>query len=135
MSSKVIARTKIAGCSPYEERIGFSRAVRTGDQVFVSGTAPIAPDGTTACRGDAYGQTVRCLEIIGEALEKAGSRLEDIVRIRMYISDRRYSEQICEAYREVMRDIRPASTMLVTKLLEEDWLIEFEVDAVVGSAE
>jgi len=124
-------RQKISGCSPYESRIGFSRALRQGNFVFVSGTAPIAPDGSTACRGDAFGQTVRCVEIIREALEKAGSKLEDVVRVRLYISDKRFSEHICEAFREAFEGIRPASTMLVTKLLEDDWLVEIEADAII----
>lgn len=124
-------RHRITGCSPYEGRIGFSRAIRVGDHVFVSGTAPIAPDGSTACRGDAFGQTERCIEIVREALSKAGASLEDVVRVRMLISDRKASEQICEAYREAFGEIRPASTIFVTKLLEEDWLVELEVDAIV----
>lgn len=134
MSEVSTSHQRISGCSPYETRIGFSRAVRVGNQVFVSGTAPIDPDGSTACRGDAYGQTTRCLEIIREALESAGARMEDVVRVRLYISDRRYSEQICEAYREVLGEVRPAATMIVTKLLEDDWAVELEVDAVIGTA-
>lgn len=127
------ARKKIGGCSPYESRIGFSRAVRVGESVYVSGTAPIGEDGQTACRGDAFGQALRCMEIIEKALKDAGASLEDVTRVRMYIADRKDSERISEAYREVFQDIRPAATMIVCKLLEDDWHVEFEVDAVVGS--
>ena len=128
-----IARKKIGGCSPYEGRIGFSRALRVGDSVFVSGTAPIGEDGQTACRGDAYGQALRCMEIVEKALKDAGATLQDVTRVRMYIADRKNSERISEAFREVFHDIRPAATMIVCKLLEDEWLVEFEADALVGS--
>lgn len=128
-------RQKISGCSPYEGRIGFSRALRVGDHVYVSGTAPIAEDGRTACRGDAFGQALRCMEIIGEALEKAGSNLREVVRIRMYITDPKNSERVSVAFREVFGDICPAATMVICRLLEDDWLVEMEVDAILGSAE
>lgn len=121
----------IAGCSPYEGRIGFSRAVRTGNLVFVSGSAPIGPDGQTAARGDAYGQAIRCMEIIDHALSQAGARKEDVVRVRMYIADRKNSEHISRAFHEVYGEIRPAATMIICKLLEEDWLVEMEADAVI----
>lgn len=130
-----LERTKIGGCSPYEGRIGFSRAIRVGESVFVSGTAPIGEDGQTACRGDAFGQALRCMEIIEKALKDAGSGLRDVTRVRMYIADRRDSERISEAFREVFQEICPAATMIVCKLLEEEWLVEMEADAIVGSGE
>lgn len=130
-----LERMKIGGCSPYEGRIGFSRAIRVGDSVFVSGTAPIGEDGQTACRGDAFGQALRCMEIIEKALKDAGSGLRDVTRVRMYIADRRDSERISEAFREVFQEICPAATMIVCKLLEEEWLVEMEADAIVGSGE
>jgi len=129
-----LKRSKISGCSPYEGRIGFSRAIRVGDNVYVSGTAPIGDDGQTACRGDAFGQALRCIEIIEKALKDAGARLSEVTRVRMYIADRKESERISEAFREVFQDIRPAATMVVCKLLEDDWLVEMEADAIVGSA-
>ena len=135
MGQDTAARMRISGCSPYEGRIGFSRAVRVGDGVYVSGTAPIGEDGHTACRGDAFGQTLRCIEIIEKALNDAGAKLADVTRVRMYIGDRKNSERISEAFREGFGDIRPAATMIVCKLLEEDWLVEFEVDAIVGSGD
>ena len=104
-----------------------------GDSVFVSGTAPIGEDGQTACRGDAYGQALRCMEIVEKALKDAGATLQDVTRVRMYIADRKNSERISEAFREVFHDIRPAATMIVCKLLEDEWLVEFEADALVGS--
>lgn len=124
-------RQQISGCSPYEGRIGFSRALRVGNQVFVSGTAPIASDGQTAARGDAYGQAHRCMEIIREALTAAGAKPEDVVRVRMYIADRKDSELISRAFHEVYGKICPTATMIICKLLEEDWLVEMEADAIV----
>ena len=75
------------------------------------------------------------MEIIGEALEKAGSNLREVVRIRMYITDPKNSERVSDAFREVFGDICPAATMVICKLLEDDWLVEMEVDAIIGSAE
>jgi enamine deaminase RidA (YjgF/YER057c/UK114 family) len=126
-------RQRVAGCSPYEGRIGFSRALRIGDEVFVSATAPLTANGTTACRGDAFGQAIRSLEIIESALAEAGAKPEDVVRVRMYISDRRHSEQVSAAFHEVYGHVRPAATMIICSLLEEDWLVEIEADARVGS--
>lgn len=80
-------RQNISSGSPFEKPIGFSRAVRIGDRIVVSGTAPIAADGATAHPGDIYGQTLRCLEIIREAIEKAGGRLGDVIRTRVYLTD------------------------------------------------
>lgn len=99
--------------------------------VFVSGTAPIASDGQTAARGDAYAQAHRCLEIIEEALTSAGAKKSHVVRVRMYIADRKNSEQISCAFHEAYGEIRPTATMIICKLLEEDWLVEMEADAVV----
>lgn len=128
-------RQNYSGCSPYEGRIGFSRAVRVGNCVFVSGTAPIGADGKTAARGDAYGQTLRCIEIVEIALKEAGASLENVVRVRMFIADLKNSEAISSAYRSVFGEIRPAATMIIVKLLEEDWLVELEVDAVIDEGD
>ncbi|MEW6412675.1 MAG: RidA family protein [Candidatus Zixiibacteriota bacterium] len=127
-------RKNISSGSPYESTIGFSRAVRIGNALAVSGTAPIAPDGSTAAKGDAYGQTMRCLEIIEDAVEKAGARLTDIIRTRIYITDVSAQPQISRAHREYFKDIRPAATMVVVKgLVRDDWLVEIEADCVIGS--
>ena len=80
-------RKLISSASPYEKEIGFSRAVRVGNVIAVSGTAPIMPDGSTACSGDAAGQTRRCLTIIKEAIEQAGGSLSDVIRTRIYLTD------------------------------------------------
>lgn len=127
-------RQHASGPSPYEETVGFSRAVRVDNVVYVSGTAPIGDDQKTVCPGDAYGQAMRCFEIIDRALTTLGSCLQDIVRTRMYITARAHCGAVCRAHQDVLGKVQPAATMVVvSKLLEDDWLVEIEVEAVVGS--
>jgi enamine deaminase RidA (YjgF/YER057c/UK114 family) len=125
-------RQNISSGSPFEKPIGFSRAVRTGERIVVAGTAPIAPDGTTACPGDMYGQTRRCLEIIGEAIEAAGGQLHDVVRTRVLLTDADRWQEAARAHGEVFGAIRPACTFVeVQRLIDPDWLVEIEADAMV----
>jgi enamine deaminase RidA (YjgF/YER057c/UK114 family) len=126
-----VARRLIGSGSPYEERIGFSRAVRVGDRVVVSGTAPIWPDGS--CPDDAGQQARRCLEIIGEALSEAGASLADVVRTRQYIVDRADADAVMNAHGACFKQVRPASTMIVVAgFLDPRWRVEIEAEAVVG---
>ncbi|RMF03151.1 MAG: RidA family protein [Alphaproteobacteria bacterium] len=130
------ARLAIASRSPYEKEIGFSRAVRMGSLIFVGGTAPIGPDRKPWAVGDPGGQARRCLEIIAEALAQAGAGLEHVVRTRMFITDVAHWEAVGRAHGEVFGAIRPASTMVqVAGLLEPEWLVEIEADAVLPQAE
>jgi len=125
-------RQNISSGSQYEPIIGFSRAVRIGNVVAVGGTAPIGPDGKTVGVGDPAVQTRRCIEIIRVALEKAGARLEDVIRTRVFMTRQADWEAIGKAHGEVFGIIRPASTMAVVKaLLDDEWLVEIEADAVV----
>lgn len=125
-------RRLIPSGSSYEPVIGFSRAVVVGDRVFVSGTAPIMPDGAEPPT-DLYGQAKRCLEIIVAALRTAGARPEDVVRTRTYLVDAADWEEVGRAHGEVFADIRPASTMVVVSaLLDPRWRVEMEADAIVG---
>jgi len=127
-------RITVSSGSPYEDMIGFSRAVRIGNQLAVSGTAPIAPDGSTASPGDAYGQTIRCLEIIRAAIEQAGGRLEDVIRTRIYLTDTAIQGDVARAHAEYFAAIKPAATMVVVKeLVRDDWLVELEAECVVAS--
>jgi enamine deaminase RidA (YjgF/YER057c/UK114 family) len=105
--------------------------VRVDDRVYVSGTAPIAEDGSTAYPGDSYRQAKHCLEIIERALHAAGATTTDVVRTRVYISDPSAYDGVARAHGEVFGEIRPASTMVVCKLLRDDWLVEIEADAVI----
>ncbi len=126
-------RQLITSGSPYEVPIGYSRAVRIDNLIAVSGTAPIAPDGSTACPGDAYGQTIRCLDIIKNAIHDGGGTIENVVRTRVYITDIAVWEQVGKAHGEVFGNIRPASTFVVVKgLLSPDWFVEIEADCWIG---
>lgn len=123
-------RQNISGSSPYEPVIGFSRAVRVGQSVFVSGTAPVGAEPT-----DAATQTRHALELIRSALEKADARLEDVVRTRMYLTHVDDWEAVGRAHGEFFGTIRPAATMVVVAgLLNPSWRVEIEADAIIGSA-
>ncbi|MGH7753367.1 MAG: RidA family protein [Gemmatimonadales bacterium] len=112
--------------------MGFSRAVRVGNLVSVSGTAPMGPDGKTVGPGDPAAQTRRCLEVIRTAIEQLGGRLEDVVRTRTYLTRLADWEAVGRAHGEVFGEIRPASTMVVVVgFLNPEWLVELEADAVV----
>jgi enamine deaminase RidA (YjgF/YER057c/UK114 family) len=123
-------RQRVSSGSPYEATVGFSRAVRVGDRVLVSGTAPIWPDGT--CDPDAGVQAERCLAIIVAALAEAGAGPEDVVRTRSYLIDRDDQAAISAAHGRVFGAIRPASTMIVVAaLLDPRWRVEMEAEAIV----
>ncbi len=125
-----IDRRNISSGSPYEPRIGFSRAVRVGDRVLVSGTAPIWPDGS--CDPDAEAQARRCLEIIVAALRQAGAEPEHVVRTRMYITSAEYADPVGRAHGAVFGAVRPASTMvIVAGLLDPRWKVEMEAEAII----
>ena len=116
--------------SPYEDTIGFSRAVRVGHTVAVSGTAPVWPDGSVD--PDPAVQTRRCWEIALAALEQLGGRLEDVVRTRHYLVRADVADAVGTVHGEVFGVVRPASTMvIVAGLLDPRWLVEVELDAVV----
>jgi enamine deaminase RidA (YjgF/YER057c/UK114 family) len=127
-----VERRRISSGSPWEPTFGYSRAVRVGDRVFVSGTAPIMPEGADPPE-DAYGQARRCLEIIVTALEQADARPEDVVRTRVYFTAVDDFEGIQRAHRELFGEIRPATTaVVVAGLLDPRWRVEIEADAVIG---
>lgn len=127
----MVERERVRSGSPYEEKIGFSRAVRVGNRVLVSGTAPIWPDG--AVDPDPYVQARRCLNIIVQALAEVGASPEDVVRTRTYLSDASYGEAAARAHAEVFGSARPASTMVVVAgFLDDRWKVEFEAEAVLG---
>ena len=120
-------RRRISSGSPYEPVIGFSRAVRVGEHVHVSGTAPVGLDSE-----DPYEQTKRCLEIILTALAEAGAGAEDVVRTRIYATSAGDYEEIARAHGEVFGEIRPACTFIVVSaLLEPSWVVEIEADATL----
>ena len=129
-------KIRVSSGSPYEDQIGFSRAVRIGNVLAVSGTAPIGPDGSTAAPGDAYGQTKRCLEIIQQAIEDGGGQLEDVIRTRISITDASVQGDVGRAHAEYFGKVKPAATMVVVKgLVRDDWLVELEAECIVASGQ
>lgn len=125
-------RKLISSGSPFEPKIGFSRAVRVGPHIAVSGTAPIAPGGGVACPGDLYGQTLRCLEIIEKALNDAGAKREHVIRTRVFLKSMNNWEDAGRAHGEFFHNIRPASTMIqIVQAIDPAWLVEIEADAIV----
>lgn len=124
-------RKNVSSASPYEPIVGFSRAVRIGNIIAVGGTGPIGPDGKTV-PGDVADQARRCFEISLIALEQLGAGPADIIRTRMMLTRIEDWEAVAEVHGEFFRDIRPASTVVqVASLVDPDWFIETEVDAVV----
>ncbi len=116
----------------WEEHVGYCRALRAGDRIFVTGTAPVNDDGTVYIPGDAYAQTLKCFEIIAEALEGLGATVTDVTRTRMYVTDIDRWEEYGRAHSEVMGAHPPATTLIeVSRLIHPDMLIEIEAEAVV----
>jgi enamine deaminase RidA (YjgF/YER057c/UK114 family) len=126
-----VERRLIAGHSPYEPVVGYSRAVVAGPHVFVAGTAPIPADGGDPPESP-YDQARLCLEIVLEALDRAGARAEDVVRTRIYLTSADDWDEVARAHGEVFAEIRPASAAVVVKqLLDTRWRVEIEADALV----
>ena len=125
-------RRNVSSGSPFETEIGFSRAVRLGPLIVVAGTAPIDASGGTACRGDVYGQTLRCLEIVAAAIAEAGGALENTIRTRILLTDISRWREAASAHGEVFGAIRPACTFLeVSRFIDPDWLVEIEADCAI----
>ena len=130
-----MSRTRASSGSPFEATIGFSRAVRVGDRIFVSGTAPVEADGSSTS-GDAGVQAARCLAIIVAAIEQLGGTAADVVRTRMFLTDPADAGAVGDAHGEVFANVRPASTMVVVAaLLRPEWRVEIEAEALVGDAD
>ncbi len=127
------ARPKASSGSPFEASIGFSRAVRVGNRILVSGTAPVEADGSST-PGDAEAQADRCLQIIVQAIEELGGRAADVVRTRMFLVNASDADAVGRAHGRVFADVRPAATMVAgAVLLRPEWLVEIEAEAVVDA--
>src|SRR5262245_25387269 len=125
-------RKLISSGSPYEPKVGISRAVRVGNVIAVSGTAPLGADGRTVGIGDPGAQARRCLEIIAGALEKAGASLQQVIRTRTLLVRIEDWEAVAAVQGEFFGQIRPANTIMqVSQFIDPDWLVELEADAVI----
>jgi enamine deaminase RidA (YjgF/YER057c/UK114 family) len=128
------SRQYISTGSPFEPKVGISRAVRVGNIIAVTGTAPLSPDGKTVAKGNAAGQARRCLEIIRSAIEGLGGKLTDVTRTRILLTRIEDWERVAIVHGEFFGSIRPASTIMqVVRFIDADWLVEIEADAVVES--
>lgn len=126
-------RKSVSSGSYLEPILGFTRAVRIGPHIAVAGTAPILAEGGTAAKGDVYGQTIRCLEIIEKAIVDAGGTLSDVVRTRIMLTDMTHWREAARAHGEYFAEIRPATTVVqVVGFVDPDWLVELEADAIVS---
>jgi enamine deaminase RidA (YjgF/YER057c/UK114 family) len=125
-------RRRVPTTARWAETVGYSRAIRVGDTVYVSGTAPVAEDGSIACPGDPYGQAKRCLEIIVAALGEAGARPEHVVRTRLYVRRAGDWREVGRAHAEVFGHARPATTLVeVSGFIDPAILVEIESIAVI----
>jgi enamine deaminase RidA (YjgF/YER057c/UK114 family) len=126
-------RQNVSSNSPFEPLVGFSRAVRVGNQVFVSGTAAWGADGAII-DGGAYEQAAQCIHNIDAALSKAGATLRDVVRTRIYVTDVSMQDEVSQAHREAFSNVMPAATLVeVSKLASPEMLVELEADAVIDA--
>ena len=127
-----MSRQHVSSGSPYEPRLGISRAVRSGRFIAVAGTAPLGPDGKTVGKGDPAVQAHRCIEIIQNALEQSGANLSDVIRTRILLTRIEDWKSVGQVHGEFFGNIRPANTVMqVTRFIDPDWLVEIEADAVI----
>jgi len=127
-----LSRRRVSTGSPYEPKIGISRAVRSGRVIAVTGTAPLGPDGKTVAIGDPTRQAHRCLEIIEAAIEGLGGKISDVIRTRILLTRIEDWQAVASVHGEFFKDIRPANTIMqVVRFIDPNWLVEIEADAIL----
>lgn len=130
-----LTRTLYSSGAPLEEKVGYSRVVKVGPFVYVGGTTSVQPDGTVFGEGDGYAQTKYILDKMITYLEKAGSKKEEIMRVKMYVTDMTRTSEYLQAYAEILKEIKPLCTLVgIAALNRPSQLIEIEIDAIIGSA-
>jgi enamine deaminase RidA (YjgF/YER057c/UK114 family) len=128
-------RERVSTGSPFEPLVGICRAIRAGDLIAVTGTAPLGPDGRTVGVGDPAAQARRCLTIVRDALAELGAELRHVYRTRTLLTRIEDWEVVARVHGEFFGDVRPANTIVqVTRFIDPDWLVEFEVDALLDDA-
>ena len=126
-------RSTLSSGAPWETQVAYSRAVRVGRFIAVSGTAAVDEDGRLVGEGDMYAQARQCIEVIAAALERAGGRLSDVVRTRMFVTDIERWAEAGRAHQEAFGDVMPATSMVeVSRLIDARMLVEIEADAIIG---
>jgi enamine deaminase RidA (YjgF/YER057c/UK114 family) len=127
-------RQNFSSGAPLEDKVGYSRAVKIGNFVFVGGTTTTTPEGVVEAEGDAYLQTKIILQKIETALKKAGAKLSEVYRVRIYVTDISRAQEYMQAYAEVFKEIKPVITMAaVSALARPAHLVEIEAEAIIGS--
>jgi len=133
MMTENLKRTSVRSGAPWEPIVGYSRAVRVGDTIAVTGCAAVDEDGQLVGEGDPYLQAQQCIRVIRTAVEEAGAALEDVVRTRMFVTNIEQWEAIARAHREAFGEIMPATTMVeVSRLIDPRMLVEIEADAIIS---
>ncbi|MBV7275945.1 Rid family hydrolase [Clostridium thailandense] len=129
-----LIRTNYSSGAPLEEKSGYSRMVKVGPFIYIGGTTAVQPDGTVYGEESAYEQTKYILEKLVKLLEKAGSKKEEVIRVKGYATDMKYAPEVAKAYSEIFHDIKPLFTVIGTPMLNRPTqLIELELDAIIGS--
>lgn len=133
---KLPLRQHVSTGSPFEPKVGISRAVRSGRVIAVTGTAPLGADGKTVAKGNAGAQARRCFEIVQSAIEGLGGKLSDVPRTRILLTRIEDWEQVGAVHGEFFESIRPANTIMqVVRFIDPDWLVEIEADAIVEDSQ
>jgi len=130
----LLRRQNFSSGAPLEDKVGYSRAVRIGNMVFVGGTTTTTPEGVVEAEGDAYLQTKIILQKIEQALTKAGAKLSEVYRVRIYVTDIARSQEYMQAYSEFFKEIKPVTILAeISALVRPAHLVEIEAEAMIGS--